>query len=351
MTQSDTGISRHPYGIEKVREAYRNRPHDMQNLYVSLKQWRIFHAVIDSGGFAEAAKVLHLSQSTISYTVAKMQEQLGTLLLKIEGRRAILTVEGRALLERSRHILKEAVELESFARSLGQGYGGEVRLVVDQSFPSGLLVQALRRFSELGRGASHVRLSEVVMLQVEEVLRDLTVDLAICERVPMGFLGEPLLEVEYVPVVHPTHPLMLLGREATAVDLAQQVRICVGPQGERDTGRSGSAKQLHRWNVSSFDTVVEAVCERLGYAWLPEHRVRHCLDQGRLARLPLSDKRTFKAMLYLIHGRPWAATPATAKLADVLRSMTNPTLETAIDAGTDNQSKDSNRGKDHGEKV
>jgi DNA-binding transcriptional LysR family regulator len=347
MTQSDTGISRHPYGIEKVREAYRNRPHDMQNLYVSLKQWRIFHAVIDNGGFAEAAKVLHLSQSTISYTVAKLQEQLGTLLLKIEGRKATLTVEGRALLERSRHILKEAVELESFARSLGQGYGGEVRLVVDQSFPSVLLVQALRRFSELGRGVSHVRLSEVVMLQVEEVLRDLTVDLAICERVPMGFLGEPLLEVEYVPVAHPTHPLLMLGREATAVDLAQQVQICVGPQGGREAVRPSSAKQLHRWNVSSFDTVVEAVCERLGYAWLPEHRIRHHLEQEKLARLPLSDKRAFKTMLYLIHGRPWAATPATAKLADVLRSMTNPTPETSVDSGAGNHLKDLNREDDH----
>lgn len=332
-TSRQTHASRQAFGIDGTRPVCRSRPHDIQNLYVSLKQWRIFHAVIDSGGFAEAAKTLHLSQSTISYTVAKLQDQLGTPLLKIEGRKAILTTEGRALLERSRHVLKEAIELEAFARSLGQGWGGEVRLVVDQSFPSTLLVQALSRFAEEGRGAAHVKLSEVVMLHVDDVLRDMTVDLAISERVPMGFLGEPLVEVEYLPVAHPAHPLLQLGREVTAADLAQQVQIGIGQSSERERSR-GSTKQLHRWTVSSFDTVVDAVRERLGYAWLPEHRIRHWLEQGTLVRLPLSDKRAYKAMLYLIHGRPWAASPAAGRLADVLRGLAQTTSTMMDDVDT-----------------
>ncbi|HCW95511.1 MAG TPA: LysR family transcriptional regulator, partial [Pseudomonas sp.] len=37
---------------------------------VTLEQWRTLQAVIDSGGFAQAAEVLHRSQSSVSYTVA-----------------------------------------------------------------------------------------------------------------------------------------------------------------------------------------------------------------------------------------------------------------------------------------
>lgn len=303
---------------DAARAIYRSRPHDVHNLYVSLKQWRIFHAVVDCGGFAEAAKVLHLSQSTISYTVSKLQEQLGTPLLKIEGRKSILTPEGRALLDRSRHVLKEAIELESFAKNLGQGCGGEVRLVVDHNFPPHLLLRALGHFSHAGRGAMHVKLSEVATMQVEDVLRDLNVDLAISERVPLGFLGEPLVEVEHLPVAHPDHPLLQLGRAVTAADLAQQTQISVGQPGERERS-SGDPKQGRRWAMSSFDTVVEAVCERLGYAWLPAHRIRKWLDLGALVPLPLGDKRTYKSILYLVHGRPWATTPAACRLADVLR--------------------------------
>lgn len=321
MTQLRTQPLSQSARLDAPRATFRSRPHDIHNIYVSLKQWRIFHAVIDCGGFAEAAKSLHLSQSTISYTVSKLQEQLGTSLLRIEGRKANLTPEGRALLDRSRHVLKEAIELETFAKNLGQGYGGEVRLVVDHNFPPHLLMRALSDFSKIGRAASHVKLSEVDTLQAEDVLRDLNVDLAISERVPLGFLGEPLVEVEHLPVAHPDHPLLHLGRDVTAADLAQHVHVGIGHAFERDRG-AGSSKPTRRWAMSSLDTVVQAVAEKLGYAWLPEHRIRHWLDEGVLVRLPLGDKRAYKTMLYLIHGRPWASTAAAGRLAEVLRGLT-----------------------------
>jgi DNA-binding transcriptional LysR family regulator len=321
MTQSRKHVPENASRHDSGRATYRSRPHDIHNLYVSLKQWRIFHAVVDCGGFAEAAKSLHLSQSTISYTVSKLQDQLGTALLKIEGRKAILTPEGRALLERSRNVLKEAIELETFAKNLGQGWGEEVRLVVDHNFPIRLLTQALSKFTVLGKGATHVRLREVPSLQTEDVLRDPNVDLAISERVPLGYLGEPLTEVEYVAVAHPEHPLMKLGREVAAGDLSQHVQIDIGQANAVEKAFAGNPKHMRRWMMNSFDTVVAALCEGLGYAWLPQHRVQKWLDQGALVRLPLGDKRTCKAILYLIHGRPWCTTPAASRLAEVLRTL------------------------------
>ena len=41
------------------------------------------------GGFAQAAEALHRSQSSVSYTVARMQDQLGVPLLRIDGRKAV----------------------------------------------------------------------------------------------------------------------------------------------------------------------------------------------------------------------------------------------------------------------
>jgi len=321
MTQTRKQPTNQASRQDGARATYRSRPHDIHNLYVSLKQWRIFHAVIDCGGFAEAAKALHLSQSTISYTVGKLQDQLGTALLKIEGRKAILTPEGRALLERSRNVLKEAISLETFARNLGQGWGAEVHLVVDHSFPVHLLTQALSKFTEIGKGAAHVRLREVRTLQAEDVLRDPNMDLAISERVPLGYLGEPLTEIEYIAVAHPEHPLMTLEREITSVDLEQHIQIDMGHANAVDKVVAGNPKQMRRWMMNSFDTVVAAACEGLGYAWLPRHRVQKWLDDGELARVPLGDKRAYKAVLYLIHGRPWCVSPAASRLAEVLRSL------------------------------
>ena len=37
----------------------------------------MLHAVVEYGGFAQASAALHKSQSTISYAVNKLQDQLG----------------------------------------------------------------------------------------------------------------------------------------------------------------------------------------------------------------------------------------------------------------------------------
>ena len=77
---------------------------------VTLDQWRTLQAVVDHGGFAQAAEVLHRSQSSVSYTVARMQEQLGVPLLRIDGRKAVLTEAGDVLLRRSRHSSWRAIK-------------------------------------------------------------------------------------------------------------------------------------------------------------------------------------------------------------------------------------------------
>lgn len=301
------------------RKQHRSRPHDVQNLYVSLKQWRILHAVIDCGGFAEAARYLHISQSAISYTVSKLQKQLGVRILKAEGRKAALTGAGRALLERSRHVLKEAVELESFAGKLKQGWVAEVRLIVDHQFPARQLMQALRRFATVGQEA-RVRLHEAAMPRAEESLRHFGADLAISASVPMGYLGEPLIEVEYVPVAHPGHRLFKLGREVTPEDLRQETEISISPSSEPCGGNAGS-QLTQRWNMSSVDAAIAALAEGFGYAWLPKHRADPWCDQGLLMRLPLPQGTRHTVMLYLVHARHWAASAAVGKLAEVLRAV------------------------------
>lgn len=320
MSQTRNPFLEKPSAHRAAGLAYNSRPHDVRNLRVSLKQWRIFHAVIDCGGFAEAAKHLHLSQSAISYTVAKLQEQLGVQLLRIEGRRAHLTSAGKTLLDRSRHVLKEAVELELFAKKVGQGCSSEVRLVVDHHFPTDLLMAAIHKFSQLVSG-SWVRLSEAAMPRPEDALRDLSVDLVISGRVPLGFLGEPLIEVDYVAVAHPMHPLLHLGRDITAADLEHQVQVAIGHGNDMERSGSGDGRHMSRWQMSSVESVVEALCGGFGYAWLPRHRVQRWLDQELLAPLPLRENRACKANLYLIHGRHWPANPAASRLAELLRNL------------------------------
>ncbi len=322
MSKIREAALKQPQQFNATRITQKSRPHDVQKFHISLKQWRILHAVIDCGGFSGAAEFLHLSQSAISYTIAKLQEQLGVPLLRLEGRKAQVTEEGRALLHRSRNLLKEALEIEAFAENLRKGWHSDIRLVVDHNFPSDLLMLALRKFSALKPNV-RVSLSEVTMSQVEEILNECAADLAICSEVPIGFLGDPLLQLEYIPVAHPEHALFTLERTVFAVDLERQVQIVICNPKEpcRGNGKNQSVRYSHRWNVRSFDSAVSALHEKLGYAWLPRQRVQRLLDGGTLAILPLQEKCTYTTNFYLMHGRTWAAASEARKLADVLHGL------------------------------
>lgn len=305
-----------------AREIPNSRVHDVRNFRISLKQWRMLHAVIDCDGFTGAAKYLHISQSAISYTIAKLQDQLGVPLLKMEGRKAYITEDGRALLARSRNLIKEAIELEAFAENLRQGCGSEVRLVVDHNFPTHLLMLALRKFSLLRRNVK-IRLSEVSLPQAEKALCERTADLAISSQIPPGFMGDPLIELEYIPVAHPNHVLFRLGRHIQAADLERQLQIvlCNAKDPLHIESKNIPLGYLQPWYVSSFDTALGALRECLGYAWLPRHRMQKWLEQGQLQTLPLHEGRTYKKNLYLIHGRSWGPDSDVYRLAEVLHSL------------------------------
>src|SRR5277367_4589432 len=95
----------------------------------TLEQWAVLAAVVDNGGFAQAALALNRSQSAVSYAIARLQESLDLPLLTVEGRKSVLTPHGHTLLARARALLKETDTLEALARSLKQGWESELTLV------------------------------------------------------------------------------------------------------------------------------------------------------------------------------------------------------------------------------
>jgi DNA-binding transcriptional LysR family regulator len=287
---------------------------------VSLEQWRVLQAVVDLGGFAQAAESLHRSQSSVSYTIAKMQELLGVALLEIRGRKAVLTETGAALLRQSRHLVQDAIEIEQFAEGLNQGWEPEIRLVVDAAFPTDLLMRALRQFEPLNRG-TRVQLNEVVLSGAEDALVEGRADIAIASHVPPDFLGDVLIEIEFVAVSRFDHPLQALDRELVVPDLRHEFQVVIrdsGIHGQRDVGWLGAE---HRWSVSSIETATKAVCEGLGYAWLPRHRIQSLLDKGILKQLALREGGIYSVKLYLVYGQSRNPGPGTRQLAEMLFSI------------------------------
>ncbi len=286
----------------------------------SLEQWRCLVAVVDEGGYAQAAEALHKSQSAVTYAVQKLESALAVEAFEIRGRKAVLTSTGHLLYQRAKALLDEAGALERAARTLAAGWEAEITLVVEIVFPTWLLLRCLERFCQ---DAPHTRIEliESVLGGTPEALLEGRADLAITPRVPVGFLGDPLMTVRFVPVAHPAHPLHALGRELTERDLRKHRHILVRDSGAQRDKAVRSLEAEQRWTVSNMPTSIGAVCRGYGFAWLPEEKIRGELAQGQLKILPLRAGRERLLPLYLVIADRDAAGPGTLRLAEIVREQ------------------------------
>lgn len=289
----------------------------MKHARISLEQWRALLTVVDAGGYAQAAAVLHKSQSAVTYAVQKIERLLGVKAFEVAGRKAHLTPTGQVLYRRAKALLEEAGALEQAAGRLAAGWEAELRLAVEIIFPTWLLLQCFAQFGE-EQPQTRIELYETVLSGTEEALLERRVDLAICSRIPQGFVGDPLMRLRFVPVAHLAHPLHQLGRELTLQDLRQHRHLIIRDTGSqrRSGGWLGAEQSL---TVSHKATSIHAAGMGLGFAWFPEETVRAELERGELRVLPLREGGERWGDLYLVFADRDYAGPGAQRLAQIIR--------------------------------
>jgi DNA-binding transcriptional LysR family regulator len=284
---------------------------------ITLDQWRALLAVVDAGGYAQAAEFLHKSQSAVTYAVQKLESLLGVKVFEVMGRKAHLTPTGQVLYRRAKALLDEAGSLESAAGTLAAGWEPELRLAVEIIFPTWLLLECFARFAD-EHPQTRIELYESVLTGSEEMLLQCKVDLAICSQVPPGFVGDALMRLSFIAAAHPDHPLHQLGRELTLQDLRKHRHLLIRDSGsQRRSGSRVGAEQI--WTVSHKATSIHAACMGLGFAWFPEETIRNELERGLLKPLPLREGGKLSGELYLVFADRDYAGPGALRLAQIIR--------------------------------
>lgn len=252
----------------------------------NLEQWHCFLAVVDKGSYAFAAEVLHKSQSAVTYTIQKMEEQLGVKVFKICGRKSELTELDQVLYFRGRGLIDEALQLEQSTKSVAAGWEPQLRIVCDALFPSHAMLDC---FHELSESCPNTRIEcvETVLSGAEEALLERRRDVAITGIVPPGFLGGQLLRVKFIAVAHRHHALHTLGRSLDYRDLRPFRQVVVMDPGVRKKRDSGWLDVAQRLTVSRMEISIRAVARGLGFAWLPEIAMCAELESGEILSLPL----------------------------------------------------------------
>ena len=265
----------------------------------TLEQWRMFKAVVDAGGFNQAATLVHKSQSSIHHAVHKLEKAIGVELFENSGRKVTLSPQGELMYRRASFLLNEAHKLEAVASSLQAGTESLLRIAVDLIFPSDLLYNVLAKVSD-EFPLLRIEIEETALSGANSMLDNGKVHIAISPFPYHDGFSEDLCEIEFAAVAHSDHPLHAIDRPLTLEDLKSHRQIVVrdsSPSGKVDAGWLGAEQ---RWTVSHIRTSIDIISKGLGFAWLPVAIIENELHNGTLRPLPLDNHYGIrKTMLYL----------------------------------------------------
>jgi DNA-binding transcriptional LysR family regulator len=255
---------------------------------VTAREIEIFRTIMHCRTLSAAAQLLHVSQPALSKALRHCEDRLGFRLFQRRAGRLLPTVEAQAMLPEAERIYQELQGFKGFARDLGSGQGGLLRLGASSSLAVSLVPKAiarLRRERRLARLSVHL----LPMRELAEALlaRRLDVGLALTPM-PLPGLASTILGsvpcIVLLPEGHALakhavlHPTLLAGEPE------------VGFAGWQDFGRSidlafqqEGVERLLAVEVGTTVNAVAMVREGVGYAIL-DGLALHGLPPGIVAR-------------------------------------------------------------------
>ncbi len=176
---------------------------------MKLIQLRHLTAVVEAGSVRRAAKVLFLSQSSVTKSIHQLEESLGVKLLHRHAHGVSPTAAGRALIARAKIIETELRAARNDIDTIQGAKGGEIRVGVSPAVAMSLLPQAILNFKR-ARPKVRFHIQEGVYPDVLAAVRSGELDFVVCllpeQPRDEELAHELLLRDRLTPAVRTKHP-------------------------------------------------------------------------------------------------------------------------------------------------
>lgn len=239
---------------------------------MELRQLKYFKEACELQNFSEAARVLHISQSTLSQQIKQLEEELDVLLFDRIGKRIVPTEAGKAFLPFACKSIQDAEDGRQIIRDLKGVETGTLHIGATHSLVP-LLIAVMNRFAE-----SHPKVKIMVTIgtsaQMMEGLKSNTLDfvLSFDAEEEWGDMDRIALFTSHLFVVmHRTHPFS--GLSSITLKKLQQLTFILPERGFATRKR------------------VDAICRRhgldlqVGIEINDVHTILHMLAGGKWATI------------------------------------------------------------------
>ena len=238
---------------------------------MNLSQLEVLVAIVDTGSLTEAAEVVGLTQSAVSYSLSRLEAELGVTLLE-RGRQGVsVTRIGEDVLQHARSIL---TQVEVIRQKTGREQGlavGKLRFGSVSNVAGRLLTGIIRDFQHKYPDIEII-LFEGNPEELVEWLHTGVIDIATVRQPDAYTSSVPLVRNEVKAIVSVHHPLAA----QTGVNMEQLMKEdLIGPKVEYRTLRDllqfeNLPIPKLRYQVSAYNTIFSMVRENMGAAMVPE---------------------------------------------------------------------------------
>ena len=260
---------------------------------VKFSQLRSFTSVAETGSFSEAALLLNVSQSTVSHSVAALEDALGVMLIHRGRQGASLTPVGDRIFEQAKQALSLIDAMGKEATRARGVDGGLVRIAAFRSLASEMLPQAIAQLHQQHPNIQII-ITEFESVQgVVDALKEGKADLSMATLLAgEDFETFPIMEDPFVALLPPNQAD--LHTPLTWADLRKYPLI---------TSSSDCCKDVPAWLskvqppigvdyfISNDSTAVSMTRQGLGITLLPKLAAQPVPPEVRLAALPFSQSR------------------------------------------------------------
>ncbi len=291
-------------------------------IHATLQQLRLFEAVARHRSYTRAAEEVHLTQPAVSIQVKRLEENIGSPLFEMIGKKMHLTVAGQEVYEACTDVLQRLGDLEITLGNLSGEVAGPINVTVVSSakyFLPYLLGNFMRRYPKV---EPHLKVTNRAnLLGRLDANED---DIYITGQIPvdMPVVEYPFLENVLVVVAHPHH--QLANKKGLTLERLAEERF-VGR--EPGSGTRKAVEELFRRRgltvkpyieLSSSEAIKQGVMAGLGLAVLSLHSLSLELAAHKLVVLDV-EEFPLRRRWYAVHRQGKQLSRAAQTFLDYLQ--------------------------------
>ncbi|MGF1791693.1 LysR substrate-binding domain-containing protein [Photobacterium profundum] len=272
---------------------------------LSKKSLKTIHVIAHSGSFAVAAERLNRVPSAVSYTVKKMEEELGFSLFDRTGRQVKLTPAGKYFIDQSQWMLDSYEELVRNTAMISSGVDVSFSIAINNIINREDLIPLIGKLNKQFP-STQISVKTEVYNGCWDALYGRRADLVIGapHSAPKmeGIVYHSIGNIDWDFIVAQTHPLASQVSALTAEELRYYPVIVV-----KDTSQHISPQDT--WSLTGqkiiyapeLTTAIKMIEHGIGIGYAPHHRIKGKLDQGTILKKAIIEHKQPTQLFYAWH--------------------------------------------------